>query len=81
MESLSVAADGGVPVQFRCADGRMADSRTHIETCNALRAVAGRAIFLYVADSKLRNARRRAETRASTQQLDPVHDRHPGLLA
>ena len=40
MESLSVDADGGVPVQFRCANGSMSDSRTHIETWNALRAVA-----------------------------------------
>ena len=31
----------------------MSDSRTHIETWNTLREVAGRADFLYVADSKL----------------------------
>jgi transposase len=34
-------------------DGNTSDSRTHIETWNTLRAVAGRADFLYVADSKL----------------------------
>ena len=50
---LTVSADGGVPVQFRCADGNTSDSRTHIETWEALRTVAGRADFLYVADSKL----------------------------
>jgi transposase len=50
---LTVSADGGVPVQFRCADGNTSDSRTHIETWEALRIVAGRADFLYVADSKL----------------------------
>lgn len=49
---LTVAADG-VPVAFRCADGNTSDSVTHIETWNTLRAVAGRADFLYVADSKL----------------------------
>ena len=35
------------------ADGNTSDSRTHIETWSALRALAGRADFLYVADSKL----------------------------
>jgi transposase len=51
--SLTASADGGVPVQFRCSDGNTNDSTTHIETWEALRAVAGRADFLYVADSKL----------------------------
>jgi transposase len=50
---LTMCADGNVPVAFRCTDGNASDSRTHIETWNALRAVAGRADFLYVADSKL----------------------------
>ena len=50
---LTMAADGNVPVAFRCTDGNASDSRTHIETWNALRTVAGRADFLYVADSKL----------------------------
>ena len=50
---LTVEAEGGVPVSFRCMDGNTSDSRTHIETWNALRTVAGRADFLYVADSKL----------------------------
>jgi len=50
---LTMSADGNVPVTFRCTDGNASDSRTHIETWNALRTVAGRADFLYVADSKL----------------------------
>jgi transposase len=50
---LTTDADGGVPVQFRTADGNTNDSITHIETWNTLRIVAGRADFLYVADSKL----------------------------
>ena len=45
-------ADGGVPVQFRCLDGNASDSQTHIETWDTLCTVAGRADFLYVADSK-----------------------------
>jgi len=50
---LTTSADGGVPVQFRCADGSVSDAVTHVETWDALRKVAGRADFLYVADSKL----------------------------
>ena len=50
---LTMTADGHVPVAFRCTDGNVTDSRTHIETWNTLRTVAGRADFLYVADSKL----------------------------
>jgi len=50
---LTTTADGGIPVAFRCSDGNISDSRTHMDTWNTLRAVAGRADFLYVADSKL----------------------------
>jgi transposase len=50
---LTTEADSGVPVQFRCMDGNTNDSVTHIDTWNVLRTVAGRADFLYVADSKL----------------------------
>src|SRR3974377_1130606 len=50
---LTTTAAGGIPVAFRCSDGNTSDSRTHIDTWNTLRAVAGRADFLYVADSKL----------------------------
>ncbi|MBE7522122.1 MAG: hypothetical protein HS109_07030 [Burkholderiales bacterium] len=49
---LTVTAEG-VPASFRCADGNTSDSVTHVQTWEALRAVAGRADFLYVADSKL----------------------------
>ena len=51
--ALTVSADGGVPVQFRCADGNTNDSTTHIDTWETLRTLAGDAGFLYVADSKL----------------------------
>jgi transposase len=50
---LSSSADGGIPVQFRCGDGNSNDAKTHIETWEALRKVAGTVSFLYVADSKL----------------------------
>jgi transposase len=48
-----MSSEGNIPVAFRCTDGNTSDSRTHIETWNTLRAVAGRSDFLYVADSKL----------------------------
>ena len=51
--TTTMRADGNVPAAFRCTDGNTSDARTHIETWNTLRAVAGRADFLYVADSKL----------------------------
>ena len=50
---LTTEAEGGVPVHFRCADGNTTDVRTHIDTWNTLRALAGRADFLYISDSKL----------------------------
>jgi transposase len=50
---LTMGSDGNLPVAFRCTDGNTSDARTHIETWNTLRVVAGRADFLYIADSKL----------------------------
>lgn len=50
---LTTSADGGVPVQFRCADGNTTDDTTHIETWETLCQLTGRRDFLYVADSKL----------------------------
>ncbi|TFH46195.1 MAG: IS1634 family transposase [Lysobacterales bacterium] len=50
---LTTSADGGIPVQFRCANGNTNDSTTHIATWEALRTAAGVNNFLYVADSKL----------------------------
>ena len=41
------------PFTSAAPTGNASDSRTHIETWNALRTVAGKADFLYVADSKL----------------------------
>lgn len=50
---LTVSADGAVPVHFRLCDGNTGDAQTHLETWRAVSAIAGRADFLYVADSKL----------------------------
>lgn len=60
---LTTSADGGVPVQFRTADGNTSDSVTHIDTWETLKRIAGRADFLYVADSKL----------CSYDNLDHIH--------
>jgi transposase len=51
--ALTISADGAVPVTYRLLDGNTEDSTTHIATWQACRALAGRAGFLYVADSKL----------------------------
>ncbi len=52
---LTTSHDGGVPVQFRCADGNTSDVVTHEATWDALCEVTGRTEFLYVADCKLCN--------------------------
>jgi transposase len=52
---LTTTQDGGVPVQFRCADGSTSDVVTHEETWDALVRLTGGTDFLYVADCKLCN--------------------------
>ena len=64
---LTTSGDGQVPVAFRCEAGNASDSRTHVETWDGLHALAGRADFLYVADSKL----------CSTEAMDHI-DRKGG---
>jgi transposase len=51
--SLTVSSDGAVPIHYKTYDGNTTDDKTHIETWNAVREIAGTASFLYVADSKL----------------------------
>lgn len=50
---LTVSADGTVPVHYRVCDGNTPDDPTHIDTWEAIRQIAGRSDFLYVADCKL----------------------------
>jgi transposase len=50
---LTLARDGGVPVQFRACSGNVLDDQTHRETWDLLCELAGRPDFLYVADCKL----------------------------
>jgi transposase len=51
--SLTVSADGAVPVNFQALDGNTTDDRTHESTWDVLCIISGRTDFLYVADSKL----------------------------
>jgi hypothetical protein len=51
--SITVSADGAVPVHCKTYDGNMTDDQVHVETWSFLREVIGHANFLYVADCKL----------------------------
>ncbi len=51
--TLTVSADGAVPLAHRLLDGNITDEQTHIQTWDGLVALVGRPGFLYVADSKL----------------------------
>ncbi len=53
---LTIARDGGVPVQFRVASGNVVDDQTHQATWDLLCQLSGRRDFLYVADCKLATA-------------------------
>jgi transposase len=51
--SITVSADGAVPVHCKTYDGNQTDDPIHIETWSFLRDLVGHADFLYVADCKL----------------------------
>ena len=51
--SLSLTADGAVPIHFKAYSGNRTDDTTHIQTWKQLRELAGVADFLYVADCKV----------------------------
>ncbi len=51
--SLTLTADGAVPIHFKTYAGNRTDDTTHIETWKQVRAIAGRPDFLYVADCKV----------------------------
>jgi len=51
--SLTCSSDGAVPVHYQALDGNTTDDQTHLTTWKVLCALAGRADFLYVGDSKL----------------------------
>ena len=51
--SLTISADGAVPVHAKIYDGNTSDDSVHQETWDFLRQLVGHKDFLYVADSKL----------------------------
>ena len=61
--TLTVSADGAVPLAHRLLDGNTTDDQTHIQTWDSLVTLVGRTDFLYVADSKL----------ATRQQMTHIH--------
>lgn len=65
--TLTVSADGGVPVYVTSSSGNVTDDQTHRETWDLLCQLVGRPDFLYVADCKL----------ATTENLNYV-DRRGG---
>jgi transposase len=51
--SLTLSADGAVPVHCKLYDGNTSDDQVHQDTWAFLRELSGHSDFLYVADSKL----------------------------
>ena len=51
--SITITADGAVPVHCKTYDGNTSDDQVHQDTWAFLCQVIGHADFLYVADSKL----------------------------
>jgi transposase len=68
--SITVSADGAVPVHCKTYDGNQSDDGVHIETWTFLCALIGHTDFLYVADSKL----------CSRANLSHIADRHGRFL-
>ena len=51
--SLSVTADGAIPIHYKTYDGNRTDDTTHLEIWQTLCQLLDRRDFIYVADSKL----------------------------
>ena len=51
--SITISADGAVPVHCKTYDGNTSDDQVHRDTWDFLCQIIGHADFLYVADSKL----------------------------
>ncbi|MCI0455919.1 MAG: IS1634 family transposase [Gemmataceae bacterium] len=51
--SVTITADGAVPVHCKTYDGNTTDDQVHIDTWDFLRQLLGHGDFLYVGDSKL----------------------------
>lgn len=51
--SITISADGAVPVHCKLYDGNTSDDSVHLDTWKFLKRIIGHSDFLYVADSKL----------------------------
>jgi transposase len=51
--SITISADGAVPIHGKIYDGNTSDDQVHCQTWDFLCQIVGHADFLYVADSKL----------------------------
>ena len=51
--SLTISADGALPIHYKTYPGNRTDDTTHIETWNCLSRITGKVDFLYVADCKV----------------------------
>jgi transposase len=51
--TLTISADGAVPIHYKVYPGNRTDDTTHIETWRTLRHIIERPDFLYVADCKV----------------------------
>lgn len=71
--SLSVTADGAIPIHYKAYDGNQPDDPTHWETWQALCRLLGRSDFIYVADNKLC-------VRETLLQIDGQHGRFVTIL-
>jgi len=62
--SLSVAADGAVPIHYKVYPGNRTDDTVHRGNLEELREIVGRSDFVYVADGKLASAKNLQEIAA-----------------
>lgn len=51
--TLSITADGGIPIHYDVDDGNTNDAQTHCRTWDILREITGTPRFIYTADGKL----------------------------
>lgn len=51
--TLTISADGAIPIHYKTYPGNRTDDTTHIETWNILKQITQRSDFLYVADCKV----------------------------
>jgi DNA adenine methylase len=51
--TLTISADGTIPIHYKTYPGNRTDDTTHIETWDSLKKITQRSDFLYVADCKV----------------------------